>query len=347
MIGRFLGRFPGTVTLLILGVLAVSFWEATVYVETVVRPREAAAREAMITREIARADKLFARSKYETALSEYEYVLDGFVGELAAEVERRMRDRVGTCLVELAAAGNGKGSFERGVESYRAALTVVPEAAPEMRSAILYRVGGARMAQSRMSGDAAQVASAISAFEEGLAVLSAEHDAGLYGNGLRLMGNAHRRLHELDPERHSMDDAMRHYEEALRIAGPVEEPIAHGETLADVARAHVLLAEQGYRHRQLQKAVKSYEQILKIFTVEEFPARHAATHKELGDTYTVMSELAPRNRSDRAAHTQRVIRYQNKAKHSYRIAKSFGFEPGFDAAFVEQETPVVADDKKD
>ncbi len=346
MIGRLLSRFPRAVTTLILAVLAVSIWEATVYVETVVRPREAAAREAMIAREIGRADKLFARAKYETALSEYGYVLTGFVDELSMEVQRRLHDRVGTCLVELAVAGNEEGSFERGIDSYHAALALIPEPPSPAASEIWYRIGKAYMAQSRMTGEAAMADAAANAFETGLSALSAERNAGRYATGLRLTGNAHRRLHELNPEQNPMDNVMRFYQEALRIAGPVEEPVAHGETLSEIARAHILLAERGYRHRQLREAIESFERVLAVFTVEAFPERHAATHKEMGDTYTVMSELGPRNRSDRAAHLQRVLRYQNKAKQSYRIAKSFGFEPGFSVAGGEQETPIVEEKKE-
>ena len=84
MIGRFLGRFPRIIASIILGALAVSAWQATVYVDTVVRPREAAARQAMIEREIGRADTLFSRAKFETALNEYDYVLAGYPDELPA-----------------------------------------------------------------------------------------------------------------------------------------------------------------------------------------------------------------------------------------------------------------------
>lgn len=348
MIGRFLGRFPRSVTALILGVLAVSIWGATVYVETVVRPREAAAREATIGREIDRADKLFARAKYETALSEYEYVLAGFVDELATEVESRLRDRVGTCLVELAAAGNENGSFNRGIESYRAALALRPAAAGSYaHSETLYRIGNAYMAKSRATGEAALVAVAVSAFEDGLLVLSAENDAELYATGLRLVGNAHRRLHELDPDSNPLDIAMRQYDEALRVAGPVEEPIAHGETLMEISRAYILLAEQGYRQRQLLNAIEHYERALAVLTVEDYPRRHAAVHKEMGDTYTIMSKLEPKRRSDRATHQQLVIRYENKAKQSYRIARSFGLEPGFEIVGVEEAAPSAAEEKKE
>ena len=91
MIGRFLGRFPRIIASIILGALAVSAWQATVYVDTVVRPREAAARQAMIEREIGRADTLFSRAKFETALNEYDYVLAGYPDELPAVCQRRSK----------------------------------------------------------------------------------------------------------------------------------------------------------------------------------------------------------------------------------------------------------------
>ncbi len=347
MIGRFIGRYPGTVTTLILGILAVSIWQATVYVETVVRPREAAERKAMIAHEIDRADRLFARTDYETALTEYEYVLAGFIDELTTETERRLRGRVGTCLVELASAGHAKGSFERGIESYQAALDLSPDGLTRARSLIANRIGDAYLLQSRVTSDPSHAMAAIGAFEEGLSNLSEESDAGLYATGLRLIGNAHRRLHEMDPDGNPMENAMQSYQEALRLASPLQAPIARGETLEDIGRAHVLLSERGYRRRELQEAVKTYERALAIFTVEDFPKRHAAAHKELGDAYMLLAELGPRNRSDRAAHLQRVLRYQNKAKQSYRIAKSFGFEPGFFVASAEAEPIPVEDEKKE
>lgn len=348
MIGRFLGRFPRTITVLILGALAASIWQATVYIETVVWPRQAAEREALIAREIARADKLFSRDKFDTALSEYEYVLTGYGDELAADVEGVLRDRVGTCLVKMAEAGTEGGSIERGIESYRAALALSPpETHLVAHTEIQYRIGDAYMTEARKDGDPAPIEQAVAAFEGGLAALSAEENVALYATGLRLVGNAHRQLHELDPDANPLDNAMRHYEEALRVAGPIDEPITHGETLMEVSRAYILLAEQGYRHRQLKEAIKNYEKVLRIFTVEDYPRRHAGAHKEMGDTYTVMSKLGPRGAGDRAAHQQRVIHYENKAKQSYRIAKSFGLEPGFQIAGAEEAAPVVEEEKKE
>ena len=112
MIGRFLGRFPRIIASIILGALAVSAWQATVYVDTVVRPREAAARQAMIEREIGRADTLFSRAKFETALNEYDYVLAGYPDELPADVESRLRQAVGSCHVALAIAATPTAAWK-------------------------------------------------------------------------------------------------------------------------------------------------------------------------------------------------------------------------------------------
>lgn len=347
MIGRFLGRFPRFITTIILGTLAVSIWQATIYVDTVVRPREAAERQALVDREIARAEKLFQRGKYETALSEYEYVLTGFPGDLSSVVEGKLRDRVGTCLVEMARAGNGNGSIERGIEAYRAALALrTAETDPAAHAETWYHIGEAHMTVSATSGEAEPVTAAVEAFESGLAVLSAETDTAAFATGLRSIGNAHRRLYALDSDSNPLDNALRHYEEALRVAKPIEHPVEHGETLMEIGRAQILLAEHGYRLRNLQKAIKTYEKVLGVYTVEKFPRLHASAHKEMGDTYTVMSRLKPKSRSDRAAHQQRVIHYENKAKQSYRIAKSFGLEPGFEVAGADNAEPAPVEEEK-
>ena len=112
------------------------------------------------------------------------------------------------------------------------------------------------------------------------------------------------------------------------------------------------MSEHRYRLRELEEAIKSFEKALRVFTVENFPRLHAGAHKEIGDTYTVMSLLEPKSKSDRARHRQRTFRYENKAKQSYRIAKSFGFEPAFEVAVADQPAPAkddepIEDEKKE
>ena len=347
MIGRFLGRFPKLIATLILGASAVSAWQATVYVHTVIWPREAAAREALIEHEIGRADSLFSRAKYETALSEYNYVLTGYPGELEAGIAGRLHDQVGMCHVALATAGNNAGSLESAFDSYRAALDLRTAGTdPAAHTQTRYHMGEAYMAMSHMTGDAQPVRAAVEAFEAGVAVLSEERNVELYATGLRSIGNAHRRLFELDRDNNPMDDALAYYQQALRVATPIEQPVVHGETLVEIGRAHVLMSQHRYRLREMQEAIKSFEKALLVLTVEDFPRLHAGAHKEIGDTYTAMSELKPKSKSDRARHQQRVIRYRNKAKQSYRIAKSFGFEPKFAIAEVDQPAPVEEEKKE-
>ena len=313
---------------------AASVWQATVYDTTVVEPREAAARRALIESEIAPADALFDRGKYETAVSEYDYVLAGFAGELPRNVEGRLYDRVGFCHVSLALTRTGDpGRLETALDAYHMALDLRTVAAGlrahfETRS----HMADAYMTMSRLNGEAVPVSNAINLLNDGLVILSNADNAELYARGLRALGNAHRRLYELEAEANPIDRALSYYAEALRVAGPVAQPVVHGETLIEIGLTRVLMSEGRYRERELQAAITAFEKALRIFTVEAHPRLHARTHKNMGDTYTQLSSLEPKNRSDRARHQQRVIRYQNKARQSYRIAKSFGFEAEFAAA---------------
>lgn len=339
-IAGFLGRFPRLVTALILAALAASVWGATDYVETVVRPREAEARQARIAEEVARADSLFDRGKMAEALGEYTYVFEAFAADLAPAALAGVHERLGLCHVHLAEDGEAGSNLEGAVAEFELALALRPPAAdPAGHAATWYLIGDAWRALAAAAGDAAPLDRAADAYQAGLAVLAPEADTDAYVAGFRALGNVERDLYAADPDRHPIDAAMARYEEALRLANPLDHPRAHADTLIEIGRAYVLLSERGYVERNLDRAIETYLQAVKVYDVEHFPREHAFVHKLLGDAYTRVTMTEPKSRTQRAAHQQRVIRAQNRAKTSYQIARSFGLEPEFGVAIAPGTAP--------
>ncbi|HEX9768069.1 MAG TPA: hypothetical protein VGA50_02755 [Kiloniellales bacterium] len=342
-LSRALGRHPKLVSAVIVVGLGASMWAATDYIETVVRPREAQARQARIEGELARADSLFGRDNFAEALSEYRYLLDAFAADLAPAAVGQVHRGIGLCHVRLAAAGDARPNLEAALASFEQALALrEPAADPAGYAAIEYLIGDAQRALAAAEGDPAPLAAAIDSYQAGMAVLSADDDVDPYVAGLRSIGTVHRDLFVADPDRHPMTEAMDLYDEALRRANPLTHPAAHGDTLLEIGQAYVILSERGYVQRNLDRAIEAYNRALGVYTVDAFPRQHALVHKRLGDAYTRIAMTKPRNSNERAAHQQRVIRAENLARTSYQIARSFGLAPEFDRADASGAAP--ADD---
>jgi tetratricopeptide (TPR) repeat protein len=343
-IARFLGRHPKSVIAVVAVGLAASMWAATDYVDTVVRPREAEARQARIESELARADSLFGRDKFVEALSEYRYLLDAFAADLAPAMAGRLHRGIGLCHVRLAAAGDTRKNLEDAVAAFEQALALQEAAAdPAGYAGTEYLIGDAWRALAAAEGDPALLDRAVEAYQAGMAVLSPDDDVDAYVAGLRSIGNVHRDLYAADPRQNPIQDAMDLYDEALRRANPLTHPVARGDTLLEIGQAYVLQSEHGYVQRNLDEAIETYDKALDIYTAEAFPHQHALVHKLLGDAYTRITKTEPRNPNERASHQQRVIRAQNRARASYQIARSFGLAPEFEAADASDAPAPAAD----
>ena len=324
---RFLGRFPRTVSVLIAACFAAGLWSATDYVENVVKPREAAARQARIEAEIARADALYARGKYDLAIAEYGYVLDSFGAEIAGPETARLHQRRGLAHVGLAEAGDAAANLPRALEAFSRALEIraaAADTAGEME--IGTQIGDAWRALAHARGDAAPLDAAAAAYRAALD-LAGDADPPRRAAGLRAVANTYRDRFEIAGDKAALATAFALYEDSMTAADPENWPVARGETLIEVGLAWVQEAENGYRTRNLLKAVDVLEGARTFLRQENAPHQRALLHKHIGDVYVLLSRTEPRRRADRASHQQSVVRWQNRAELAYKVARSFGYTP--------------------
>lgn len=324
---RFLGRFPRTVSVLIAACFAVGLWSATDYVENIVKPREAAARQARIEAEIARADALYARGKYDLAIAEYGYVLDSFGAEIAEAETARLHRRRGLAHVGLAEAGDADANLSRALEAFARALEVRAAAADTAGEVeIRTHIGDAHRALAHARGDAAPLEAAAAAYR---AALELAGDADPVGRavGLRAVANTYRDRFEIAGDKAALETAFALYDDSMAAADAENWPVTRGETLIEVGLAWIQEAENGYRTRNLLRAVEVLEGARTFLRRENAPHRRALLHKHIGDTYVLLSRTEPRRRTDRASHQQSVVRWQNRAELAYKVARSFGYTP--------------------
>ena len=329
---RFLGRFPRTMTGLIAAAFAAGLWAATDYVKNVVEPREAAARQARVEREIARADALFDRGKYETAIAEYDYAIRTFAAELAPAEIARLHNRAGLAHAGLAdskseSAEAAAAQLERALEAFSRALEIRSAAADTPGElATRLHMGDAWRALARARGDAGALDGAVQAYRAALE-LAGETGSPARAAAFRALGNAWRDRFELARDRAALETAFAAYDEAMRAADPARHPVARGETLIEIGLAWVQEAENGYRKRNLIKAVETLEDAKAFLTLEIAPAARARLHLHIGDTYLLLARTPLPRRSERARHQQDVVRWQNRAELAYKVARSFGYRP--------------------
>ena len=324
---RFLGRFPRTVSALILACFAVGVWHATGYVEDVVKPREAAARQARIEAEIARADALYTRGKFELAVAEYGYVLDSFGAELEDPEVARLHQRRGLAHVGLAGNGDADANLPRALEAFARALEIRAAAADsdgeiETRT----HIGDAHRSLARARGDAAPLDEAAAAYRA-VIDLTGDADPVRRAVALRALANTYRDRFEIAGDPAALATAFTLYDDSMAAAAPETWPAIRGETLIDVGLAYVQEAENGYRTRNLLKAVEVLEGAKAFLRLENAPHGRALLHKHIGDTYVLLSRTEAQRRTDRASHQQLVVRWQNRAERAYQVARSFGYTP--------------------
>ena len=335
---RFLGRFPRTISGLIVAAFAAGLWAAADYVETVIEPREAAARQARIAAGISRADALFARDKFEVAITEYGYALDSFAAELAPQEAARIHDRTGLARIRLAERHGGFGEtagaaedLEQAIGAFARALDIraaAGDAAAQVET--LHRIGDAHRALAHARRDAAPLDRAAAAYRAALEIVDNGETGGdpvRRASALRALATAHRDRFEIGGDPAALATAFSLYDEALAAADPETWPEPRGETLIEIGLAYVQEANNGYRTRNLLKAVETLEGARPFLRIEDSPRAHALLHKHIGDTYVLLSRTEPRRRSDRASHQQFVVRWQNRAERAYKIARSFGYRP--------------------
>lgn len=329
---RFLGRFPRTITGLIAAAFFAGLWFATDYVRNVVEPREAAARQARVEQEIARADSLFARGKYETAIAEYDYAIRSFGAELAPAEVARLHDRTGLAHAGLADSESASGEaaatqLRRALEAFSRALEIRSAAADTPGTLeTRFHMGDAWRALARARGDAGALDGAMTAYGAALE-LAGDGDPPTRAAALRALGNAWRDRFELARDREALQTAFTTYDDAMQAADPRRHPTARGETLIELGLAYVQEAENGYRNRNLLKAIGTLEDAKAFLTLETAPAARARLHLHIGDTYMLLTQTPAPRRSERARHQQNVVRWQNRAELAYKIARSFGYRP--------------------
>ncbi|MGI9334839.1 MAG: hypothetical protein ACR2RL_16975 [Gammaproteobacteria bacterium] len=317
----------------VLALFSVAGWYTKNYIETVVQPRQQAAKLALIDEQIATAIGLFERGDYESALGEYAFVLSAYERDMPPAMTADLNDRIGRCHVAAAQAQSAKPT--RAEASYRAALEAfdrsldyrTPHNDLDVHVATALRRAEALQAVGRLRSDDRDLELAISAYGSILERIGQRDMAVARSSTHRQLGNAYRDLNLIDANRFDMQAALDQYDRALATVAPLEHPDAHAAALQDLARAYVVLARLKYRRRHLETAVEHLESALGQYDRKRAPRQHAETQLLIGDTYTMLAQIGPKNRSDRASHQQRKIRYENKAKQAYRVAQAFGLTP--------------------
>ena len=324
---RFLGRFPRAISALIAAAFAAGLWYATGYEENVVKPREAEARQARIGEEIARADALFARGKFDLAVAEYGYVIDNFAAELESAEVARLHERAGLGYVGVAEESEPAANLARAIEAFGRALEIRAAAADTAaRADIRTHIGDAHRALARARGDAGPLDAAAAAYRA-VADLAGDADPARRAAALRALANTHRDRFEIAGDPAALATAFAVYDEAMAAADPAAWPETRGETLIDIGLAYIQEAENGYRTRNLLKAVEVMESAKAFLRLENAPRARARLHLYIGDTYVLLSRTKPQRRTDRASHQQLVVRWQNRAERAYKVARSFGYTP--------------------
>ena len=340
----FLSRNPALVVASVLIAWAIAAWFSTDYIENVVRPRQQQERLVLIGDQIAGAAGLFKRGKYEEALQEYQFVLSAFADSLPDETAGALHDATGRSHAAIARKKDGKLNYGRAIEAFDRALAYrVQEKGLADHVSTVLRRGQAVQALALLRSDAEGLFETISSYEATLAMVETQDLPGLQSAVYRFLGNSHRALYRMNPERRDMRAALERYETALSLAMPVDYPDAHAAALTEKGRAYVILAERKYRRRYLETAVKHFEIALGRYAVERVPKQHAETQLLLGDTYFLLAGTKAKSRYDRAAHRLRVIRYKDKAKQAHRIAQAFGLRP---SSGISVEDPVAIVDVK-
>jgi hypothetical protein len=342
---RWLSRHPVMVVATILVAAIAAGWYATVHIETVLRPRQEAARQAMIGEQIAAADGLFARRDIAAALAEYRFVLGAYGEDLSGGERGRLNDAVGRCHMALAETANADANLVAAAEALALALVDrTPEAGLAAHIDSWLRRGQAIAALAALRADKTLLAEAVGLFAEALARLPETDMAIERAAAHRLLGNAQRESSRAEPEAVSMETALAHYRASLSEVPALKHPHARAATLTEMGNAYLVLSGQGYRARSLVHAVEAFEKAARLYDIDSVPRLHAQAQLRIGDTYTLLAALGPSSRSDRAAQQQRAMRYESKAKKAYKVAQAFGLMPAW-ATSEEPAGAIVEDDK--
>ncbi len=328
---RFFGRFPRVISGLILAGFVAGLWYVTDYVENVIKPREAEARLDRIHGEIARADAMFNREKYDIAITEYDYALTSFASELTPPEIARMHHQTAVSHVRLGEKQEEASHLEKGIAAFEQALalrSVSDDKAGHIETR--HHMGDAWRTLAHMRSDPEPLQHAAAAYQAVLDLSGGDDGEGSAvrrAEALRAVANVQRDRFVIGGDEDALDAAFTLYDDALAAANPDKWPKVRGETLIELGLAWVQEAERGYRTRHLNKAVETLESAKRWLRVEAYPHEHALLHKHIGDTYMLLAQTKPRRRTERSSHQQHVIRWQNRAELAYKIARSFGFNP--------------------
>ena len=327
IVTKFLGRYPLFVSSAIILCFGASVWAVTYHFETTIRPLQEQIRLSHIASEIAQADSLLKRKRYETAMKEYKFVLDAYDAELSEQDKGHLNDALGLSYLALSNTRDQVENLNFAIKSFKTSLTYrPPDAQPILYAATWKHMGQTYESLAIRNGSSETFTEAINSYKNVVSVHAVESDPESYAMATALLGGAYRELYG-----HSRDDqhirtAFQYYEEALGFLKANQHPEAFGLVLAEMGRTYSAQAVYSRRTTNSEKAIKIFGKALKVLDRDHFPSHYAQIHKYIGDAYTMLIKTKPRNRWDAAEHAQRVNRYQNKANAAYKIAQNFGFE---------------------
>ena len=324
---KFLGRYPLFVSSAIILCFGASVWAVTYHFETTIRPLQEQMRLSHIAGEIAQADSLLKRKRYETAMKEYRFVLDAYDAELSEQDKGHLNDALGLSYLALSDTKDQVENLNLAIKSFKSSLTYRPsDAQPTLYAATWKHMGQTYVSLAIRNGSEENFTDAINSYKKAVSIQTVESDPESYAMATALLGGAYRELYSHSTDGQHIRTAFQYYEEALGVLKPKEHPEAFGLVLVEMGRTYSAQAVYSRRTTNSEKAIKLYDKALKVLDRDHFPSHYAQIHKYIGDSYTLLIKTKPRNRWDAAEHAQRVNQYQSKANTAYKIAQNFGFE---------------------
>ena len=326
---KFLGRYPLQVSSAIILCFGASVWAVTYHFETTIRPLQEQMRLSHIAGEIAQADSLLKRKRYETAMKDYKYVLDAYDTELSEQDKGRLNDALGLSYLALSDTKDQVENLNLAIKAFKSSLIYrAPDVFPELYGITWKHIGKAHEALGARRKTEDDFTLAIDAYQKALSVQPVDTDPEGYAIAKATLGGAYRGFYIYSKDKQHTALAFQHYEEALGVLNRREYPEGVGLVLVEIGRTYIALAEYSRRTGNSQNALKEFKKALKLLKAKKFPSQYARVNKYIGDAYSMLTQTKPRNRRDKAEHAQRVYRWQNKANEAYKLAQNFGFNDG-------------------
>ncbi len=148
-----------------------------------------------------------------------------------------------------------------------------------------YEVGGVSLEKAQY------MKVAIKAFEGALDICTVERFPQQYGTIQISLGNAYRKLAEVEAKVDNCKRAIEASQEALKVYALESFPLDYAVAQNNLGNAYGTLAEVEAPADNCTRAIVAFEQALKVRTFERLPLDYAMTQNNLGNAYIGLAEV--------------------------------------------------------